>query len=133
MAITKKSKGMIQRGRCREVFLSGTAADVIGEWRRPTAVFQSKPYEAIRDWLLANLSEQLAMVPNEMDIREPFTSYGLDSQRAVVLSGDLQDWLGRPLAATLAYDFPSIDALARHLSAGISAGRENSSVPEFQA
>ena len=50
-----------------------------------------------------------------MDVREPFTRYGLESRDAVAISGELQDWLGRALAPTLVYDYPNIEALAAHL------------------
>jgi hypothetical protein len=34
----------------------------------------------------------------------------------VSLSGDLEDYLNRPLPATLLWDFPTIETLSRHLS-----------------
>ena len=40
----------------------------------------------------------------------------------VSLIGDLELWLGRGLAPTLAWDYPTIDALSRRLS-GEEAGR----------
>src|SRR5436305_15235972 len=40
----------------------------------------------------------------------------MDSAQAVSLSGELQDWLARPVAATIAYDYPTIEALAHYLA-----------------
>src|ERR1700694_4295191 len=74
------------------------------------------PAEAIQDWLLAQLSSVLDVEPQDIDIREPFTSYGLTSVDAVGLSGDLEEWLGLSLSPTLAYDYPTIETLARHLA-----------------
>ena len=51
-----------------------------------------------------------------IDPREPFTYYGLDSVQAVGLTGDLEIWLGRRLSPTLAWDYPNIESLARHLA-----------------
>ncbi len=74
------------------------------------------PAKAIQDWLVAQLSNVLHIELQDIDIREPFTSYGLTSVDAVSLSGDLEEWLGLSLSPTLAYDYPNIEALARHLA-----------------
>src|SRR5438552_10339338 len=72
--------------------------------------------KAIQAWLVSQLSEVLGVEPQDMDIQEPFTNYGLTSRDAVSLSGDLEDWLGRELSPTLAYEYPTIESLARHLA-----------------
>jgi acyl transferase domain-containing protein/acyl carrier protein len=79
---------------------------------------QKKPPSAhtIQDWLVTRLSGVLGVDPQEIDIREPFTSYGLTSVDAVGLSGDLEEWLGLQLSPTLAYEYPTIETLARHLA-----------------
>src|SRR5271156_2170937 len=72
--------------------------------------------DVIEKWLLSKLSELLGVDPGEIDIREPFASYGMGSTEAVSLSGELGDWLGQRVPADLAYEFPTIESLARHLS-----------------
>jgi acyl transferase domain-containing protein/acyl carrier protein len=72
--------------------------------------------ETIRAWLVSKLSELIGIAPGELDIREPFASYGLGSTELVSLSGELAEWLGRQLPAELAYECPTIDALARRLA-----------------
>jgi myxalamid-type polyketide synthase MxaD len=72
--------------------------------------------EVIEKWLVERLSELLGVAPNEIDVREPFASYGMGSTEAVSLSGELGDWLGQKVPADLAYEFPTIETLARHLS-----------------
>jgi acyl transferase domain-containing protein/acyl carrier protein len=72
--------------------------------------------EIIQAWLVAKLSERLGLESREIDIREPFASYGLGSTEAVTLAGELAEWLGRKLSPALAYEYPTIEALARHLS-----------------
>lgn len=70
----------------------------------------------IRDRLVQEVA-QAAQIPLErVDTREPFASYGLASLEAVYLVGQLEDWLGIPLDATLLWDHPTIDALAKHLA-----------------
>jgi phthiocerol/phenolphthiocerol synthesis type-I polyketide synthase C len=77
---------------------------------------KSPTAKSIQDWLVAQLSRLLEVEPQDLDIREPFTNYGLRSVDAVGLSGDLEDWLDRRLSPTLAYDYPTIESLARHLA-----------------
>jgi len=72
--------------------------------------------EVIEKWLVEKLSDLLGVAPREIDIREPFASYGMGSTEAVSLSGELGDWLGQKVPADLAYEFPTIETLARHLS-----------------
>ena len=72
--------------------------------------------EAIRAWLVGRLSAQLGLAAGEIDSAEPFASYGLGSTELVGLSGDLAQWLGRELPAELAYECPTIEALAQHLA-----------------
>src|SRR5438132_9896728 len=40
----------------------------------------------------------------------------MDSLQAVSLAADLEDWLGQSLPPTLAYDYPTIEALAQYLA-----------------
>ena len=72
--------------------------------------------EVIQAWLVAKLSERLELEPHEIDVREPLASYGLGSTEAVSLAGELAEWLGRQLSPALVYEYPTIEALARHLA-----------------
>jgi acyl transferase domain-containing protein/acyl carrier protein len=72
--------------------------------------------EAIQAWLVSKLSELLGIDPHEIDVGEPFASYGLGSTELVGLSGELAEWLGRQLPAELAYECPTIETLARRLA-----------------
>jgi len=74
-------------------------------------------HEEIQDWLISRLAELMRVSPEEVDVQEPFANFGLNSIDAVSLSGDLEDYLKRPLPATLLWDFPTIEVLSRHLSA----------------
>jgi acyl carrier protein len=71
----------------------------------------------VQEWLVTHLARVLETDPDHIDPREPFASFGLGSLAAVELSADLDDWLGRPLPPTLAWDYPTIELLARHLGA----------------
>jgi myxalamid-type polyketide synthase MxaE and MxaD len=69
----------------------------------------------IEDWLITNVAELLHIAPDTIDIFEPFANYGLSSRDAVILSGELEELLGRRLSPTLAYEYPSIWDLSRYL------------------
>ncbi len=77
---------------------------------------KSQSVEAIASWLISKVAEQLQVLQEKIDIRQPFVNYGLSSLAAVRLSGKLQEWLGRQLSPTLFYDYPTIEVLAQHLA-----------------
>ena len=77
---------------------------------------QGKNQEEIGNWLASKLSELLGINADEIDFKEPFANFGLNSIAAVSLSGDLEDWLGCELPATLLWDYPTIEALARYIT-----------------
>ncbi|MGB2677059.1 MAG: beta-ketoacyl synthase N-terminal-like domain-containing protein [Candidatus Acidiferrum sp.] len=72
--------------------------------------------DLIQAWLVSKLSERLGIESHEIDIREPFASYGLGSTEAVSLAGELAEWLGRKLSPALVYEYSTIEALARYLA-----------------
>ncbi|MDJ0582973.1 acyl carrier protein [Crocosphaera sp.] len=69
----------------------------------------------IQAWLISQLAQKLEIDPNKIDITLPFESYGLDSESAVVLSGELQDLLKCDLEPTLLFDYPTIEAVADYI------------------
>ncbi|MBK8783716.1 MAG: hypothetical protein IPO22_18355 [Anaerolineales bacterium] len=66
--------------------------------------------------LVTRIASILEMDAASIDPRQPFTYYGLGSVQAVSLTGDLEDFLDRKLAPTLAWDYPTIELLANHLA-----------------
>lgn len=73
------------------------------------------PVEAVQNWLVQQLSEQLSLDPNTIKVSEPLTRYGLDSIDAVTLVGDLEDWLDMELPDTLFWDYSTIEKAAQYL------------------
>src|SRR5687767_1893947 len=95
----------------------------------PTRGTEVPREDAIGNWLVHRIAEELGLDPGEIDRREPLASYGLSSQQAVMLSGDLEEWLGRSLPPTLVFEYPDVDALVQYLSGAESrpspaAGRQ---------
>ncbi|NIA28584.1 MAG: amino acid adenylation domain-containing protein [Actinobacteria bacterium] len=131
--IPKTSSGKIQRYASRLGFLNGTL-DSIGEWhseksakepekvksekkdKKPAVQGTSFKQKEIEDWLIDKVATELKIPVSDIDVKQPFARYGLDSVHATGLAGDLEDWLGRSLSPTLAYDYPTIEALSRYLS-----------------
>jgi 8-amino-7-oxononanoate synthase len=70
---------------------------------------------AIQNWLVMRVAALANQGESEVDIRQPFSAFALDSVSTVALTGELQDWLAVKLAPTLLWDYPTIQQLARHL------------------
>ncbi len=124
-SLPKTSSGKIRRGTCRTRFLEGHL-DIVREWKQ----------EEILDILLSELSKRLNADASGFDIRLPFAHWGLDSLKAVELAAGLETVLGRSLPATLAYDYPTIEALAAYLSGTASRphqARLNGQRPKVQS
>lgn len=75
------------------------------------------PTEAdLRAWIRDALARALSLPADAIDDEREFDAYGLPSLEAVMLTGDLEDWLGRPVDAEAALDHASVARLARHLA-----------------
>ena len=148
-SIPKTSSGKIQRFACRQKFLAGEL-NVVGTWDRSlnksqaanakskiastgvgdnevhavggTQVF-SADERRLHEWFIDYLSVNLGIEPNQIDIDQPLSSFGLDSLAAVRLTADLQDWMTENLemsspssiSPTLAYDYPTITKIVKYL------------------
>jgi len=77
-----------------------------------------KPYtpDEIQAWLVARISEQLGIAPDEIDIREPLDSYGLDSAKAMLMASQAEKLLGFQLSPILLWHYPTIEALSQRLA-----------------
>lgn len=75
----------------------------------------------IQNWIVSYLADLLEIDPDEVDVTISFDRYGLDSSAAVVLTGDLAEWLEREIDPTLLYDYPTVEALVQHLSSQLAA------------
>ena len=79
----------------------------------------------IQAWLVEQISKLLVIDPKQIDTQAAFSSYGLSSRDAIMLSGDLEEWLGRRLSPTLIYEYPTIDNLVSYLTDGTSPATDN--------
>ncbi len=106
----------LQTNQQLETDLSNSNSDLT-----QSVIIQQKIYsqEAIQAWLISKVSEQLQILPEEIDICKPLSNYGLSSMTAVNLSGQIQEWVGCPLSSTLLSDYPTIETLAQQLVAKV--------------
>ncbi len=148
-SMLKTSSGKVQRRACKEGFLN-KRLDAVYEWTlsevatpqllaateelnmEQDATTGALPQEsaswtkdAIQSWLVTQIAERLRVNQRDIDTRAPLAYYGMDSVQAVGLSADLETLFGREVPPTLAYDYPTIDALARYL-AGEASDTEGS-------
>lgn len=130
MSNPKTSSGKIQRRATKTAFLDGQL-EVVGEWRAksiavkkettqnigsPIPESKQKTSAELQSWLVTRIASMLEMDATSIDPRQPFTYYGLGSVQAVSLTGDLEVFLNRKLAPTLAWDYPTIELLANYLA-----------------
>ncbi|MGK7948456.1 MAG: amino acid adenylation domain-containing protein [Xenococcaceae cyanobacterium] len=69
----------------------------------------------IQAWLVDYLAAELEIKPEQIELKVPLESYGLDSSAAIVLIGDLQDWLGYELEPELLFDYQTIAELTQYI------------------
>jgi len=75
-----------------------------------------KNVKEIEDWLVSWLAKELKMETKEIELQEQFVNLGLSSRQAVILTGELEDWLGFEIDPALAWEYPTIKQLAQYLS-----------------
>jgi acyl carrier protein len=77
-----------------------------------------KSYEEIEAMLVEQVAHRTGTSAGEIDRTRRFDHLGLDSADAVRLVGELEDFVGRPLSASLPYTYPTIEQLARCVANG---------------
>jgi acyl transferase domain-containing protein/acyl-CoA synthetase (AMP-forming)/AMP-acid ligase II/acyl carrier protein len=140
-AIPKTSSGKLQHYACKEAYLAGSL-DAVARWSAPPAPADSpeargadspevrgapatRPDGELRATfekrLLQELAGRLRVAPESLDPRMPLAGYGLQSVELVGMIGELERWSGRSLPATLAWEYPTVEALAAFLADGAEA------------
>lgn len=73
------------------------------------------------EWLIDKVAGFLRIPPNSVDMDRPLAEYGLDSVYALTLCGDMEDAFGIEVEPTMAWDYPSVAAMAGFLRAQVAA------------
>ena len=84
--------------------------------------------EWLRGWVCRATGLDVSKVTDDRSLEE----FGLSSKDAVTLSADLEDELGRPLDATIAYQHPTIAALAEYAINGPVLSDEPADLHSFR-
>src|SRR4028119_1379863 len=84
--------------------------------------------EQLQGWIATRLAEYLVTEPSQIDPARSLADYGLGSRDALVLLGEIEEFLGQTLSPTIFWEYPSLAALARHL-----AGKEPEPVLELHS
>lgn len=115
-------QGVVESQSDGEAQVAGTEQrSVVGAAEQATRGGRPRTAEEIEAWLASHVADLMGLEVNEVDVRKEFTFYGLDSAESVILVGDLEDWLGWPLPVTAAFEYPTIESLARYVSGSEAA------------
>jgi phthiocerol/phenolphthiocerol synthesis type-I polyketide synthase A len=71
---------------------------------------------ALRNWLVDYLVTNIGCSPNDINFEASLKDLGVGSREAVVLSGELSEFLARPVSPIEFWQHPTINALARFLT-----------------
>jgi acyl carrier protein len=66
----------------------------------------------IRTWVLDRVAYYIERAPSEIDPDAKLVGYGLDSVYALSLCGDIEDEYALVVDPTLAWDYPTVNAIA---------------------
>jgi acyl carrier protein len=67
-------------------------------------------------WIRRWLERELRLAPEDIAADTTFVRYGMDSVHAMMLVGDLEEFLKRRLPPTLAWTYPTVETLSAHLA-----------------
>ncbi|MFJ2029744.1 acyl carrier protein [Streptosporangium sp. NPDC087985] len=81
------------------------------------------PNRDLHRWLTERVATYLQRPPAEIDPTVKLRAYGLDSVHALSLCVDVEEIVGLLVEPTLAWDHPTIDAIAAHLTELLSQDR----------
>ncbi|MCQ9352690.1 polyketide synthase Pks13 [Corynebacterium sp. 153RC1] len=87
--------------------------------QKAVAMTTEQLQEWLRNWVIA----ATGLPAEEITDDQPMQAFGLSSRDVVLLSGELENLLDTQLDATIAYEYPTIAALAKRLVEGEPAPR----------
>ena len=75
-----------------------------------------KSYDEIRAWISTEIAEILECDIDSINPEQEFSSMGIDSLVAFSMTGELSEWIGEDLSATLLWEYPTISSLSQKIS-----------------
>ncbi|WP_017328303.1 type I polyketide synthase [Synechococcus sp. PCC 7336] len=152
-SIPKTSSGKIQHHLCREYFLSDRL-EPIAQWQcsskedvngsvaaHPVDIeqlsnthgsqsSQARSKQSIQTWIVERVARQVGESARSISVDTPLAHYGSSSVDAVMLSGELSEWLDVELSPTLAYNYPTIASLSDYLADIVCGGSPQQQVQQ---
>ncbi len=104
-------------------------ADVADFVERLIAVYPNKRLAMIEDHVAACAGSVLGLDSASIDTRQPLSEMGMDSLMAVDIRNTIRVSIGKPLPATLLFDYPTVEALSRYLANDVLAINEPPQTP----
>ena len=80
-------------------------------------------YDILVDWLIDLIASYLNTDPDAIETDRALGDYGLDSVFALKLCTDLEFEYGFLAQPTIAWDYPTIDDIAGHLTEELGSGQ----------
>lgn len=134
-SIPRTSSGKIRRHESKRLYAQGSLP-VVAECRRGDDLTQALPLDepplftqasgpmapphfsqaVIGEWVAERIRRRLGRQLGPLSHDTSFLALGMTSVDAVELSAELELWLGRRLSPTLAWRYPTITELSRHLA-----------------
>lgn len=78
--------------------------------------------EDIRDWIVDQLTRQMNVKPQHLDLDESIEYQGIDSMQLAVLVGQLEEWLGCQFTANPLFHHSSVNAISVFLAEQLQQG-----------
>jgi myxalamid-type polyketide synthase MxaE and MxaD len=98
---------------------TASAADVESDLRARLVTADAAQRRRLIDPVVREIvGRVLKVAPSRLDVRRTLGTMGLNSLMAMELRNRLETALGRALSATLAWNYPTVEALVAHLSDG---------------
>ncbi|WP_328912184.1 MULTISPECIES: acyl carrier protein [unclassified Streptomyces] len=69
-----------------------------------------------QDWLIDKIAQRLGVDRSEVPSEQYFDELDLDSTEALILAGELENWLGFELGTTALWYHPTVKDLAEFIS-----------------
>jgi acyl carrier protein len=83
----------------------------------------------LEEWLTERVAFHLHRAPHDIDPDTPLADYGIDSVAAISLCGEIEEHHRIAVAPTIAYDFPTVHAIADHLADLLAEKAEHQQEP----
>jgi acyl carrier protein len=70
----------------------------------------------VQTWLVEKIAVRLKVAEEHVDVNRYLDEFGLDSTEALVLSGELEKWIGTEIESTALWYHPTISLLSAYIA-----------------